>query len=104
MGKGKHKKKTYVVTSAQALAKPNNKFLDSLESYVDKMHAELIVLPMIGNSASEDYVPENFHRRILEYGLLHETKPLNENIGIEQFNVRPYQIDPITGLQRFAQR
>lgn len=104
MGKDKHKKKTYVITSAQALAKPNHEFLDSLESYVDKMHAELIVLPMIGNSASQDYVPKNFHSRILEYGLLYETKPLNENIGIEQFNVRPYQIDPITGLQRFAQR
>lgn len=104
MGKGKYKKKTYVITSAQALAKPNNYFLDSLESYVDKIHAELIILPMIGNSASEDYIPENFHKRILDYGLLYQTKPLNENIGIEQFNVRPYQIDPITGLQRFAQR
>jgi hypothetical protein len=104
MGKGKYKKKTYVITSAQALAKPNNHFLDSLESYVDKMHAELIVLPMIGNSAAEDYVSENFHKRIQEYGLLYDAKPLNDNIGIEQFNVRPYQIDPITGLQRFAQR
>jgi len=104
MGDVKHKKKTYVITSAQALAKPNDQFLDSLESYIDKMHAELIILPMIGSSASEDYVPENFHERILEYGLLYERKPLNENIGIEQFNVRPYQIDPITGLQRFAQR
>ncbi|MFP4400350.1 MAG: hypothetical protein ACLFPQ_00560, partial [Candidatus Woesearchaeota archaeon] len=106
MGKGKHKKKTYVITSAQALAKPNNCFLDSLESYVDKMHAELIVLPMIGNSArkEQDYLPENFHKRIQEYGLLYKAKPLNDNIGIEQFNVRPYQIDPVTGLQRFAQR
>jgi hypothetical protein len=104
MGKEKHRKKTYVITSAQALAKPNNHFLDSLESYVDKMHAELIVLPMIGNSAAEDYVPENFHRRIQGYGLLYAAKPLNDNIGVEQFNVRPYQIDPITGLQRFAQR
>lgn len=104
MVKSKHKKKTYVITSAQSLARPNNSFLDSLESYVDKMHAELIILPMIGKSASEDYVPENFHKRILEYGLLYDTKSLNDNIGIEQFNVRPYQIDPITGLQRFAQR
>jgi len=104
MGKSKHEKKTYVITSAQAFAKPNNQFLDSLETYIDKMHAELIVLPMIGNSASQDYIPQNFHERILEYGLQYDSKSLNNNIGIEQFNVRPYQVDPITGLQRFAQR
>jgi hypothetical protein len=96
--------KTFVITSAQACAKPNNEFLDSLESYVDKIHAELIVLPMIGNSAKQDYLIDNFHERIAEYGLLYDSISINENIGIEQFNVRPYQIDPVTGLQRFAQR
>jgi hypothetical protein len=99
-----NKQKTYVVTSAQAFAKPNNEFLDSLENYVDKMHAELIVLPMIGNSAREDYFLRYFHPRIQDYGLEYGSIALNENIGIEQFNVRPYQIDPITGLERFAQR
>jgi len=100
----KNDKTTYVITSAQAFAKPNNEFLNSLENYVEKADAKLIVLPMIGNAAKEDYQLENFHSRIKAYGLEYGIRELNENIGIEQFNVRPYQIDPLTGLQRFAQR
>jgi hypothetical protein len=100
----KYEKKIYVITSAQAFAKPNHAFLDSLENYVDNIDAELIMLPMIGMSAKEDYEPNNFHSRIKNYGLEFNARVLNENIGVEQFNVRPYQIDPITGLQRFAQR
>jgi hypothetical protein len=100
----KNHKKTFVITSAQAFAKPNNDFLDSLESYVREHDAELKVLPMIGNCAKEDYVFENFHQRIQEYGLEYGKPVLNSNIGIEQFDVRPYQVDPITGLARFAQR
>jgi hypothetical protein len=100
----KNDKKTYVITSAQACARPNHEFLNSLENYVDKINAELIVLPMIGMSAKEDNVTENFHARIQSYGLERGIKDLNENLGIAQFNVRPYQIDPITGLQRFVQR
>ncbi|MEM4755765.1 MAG: hypothetical protein QW594_01390 [Candidatus Woesearchaeota archaeon] len=107
MGRSRTKEqqnKCYVITSAQAFAKPNHLFLDSLENYVETLHAELLLLPMIGKKAKEDYQQEHFHERIQEYGLLYDPKPLNENIGIEQFNVRPYQIDPITGLERFAQR
>lgn len=97
-------RKNYIITSAQAFAKPNHKFLDTLENYVERAEAELIVLPMIGSSASEDLVEKNFDKRVRDYGLLYDSITLNENIGIEQFNVRPYQIDPITGLQRFVQR
>lgn len=93
-----------VITSAQAFATPNHKFLDSLENYVNIHNAELIVLPLIGNSAQEDYHPSNFSKRIQEYDLEYGSRKLNKNIGIDQFNVRPYQVDPITGLQRFAQR
>lgn len=103
---GKYSTKTYIITSAQALARPNNEFLGSLENCVEKLEGELIVLPMIGNSAKpkQDYDFRNFCSRIKEYGLQYLKKDFNNNIGIEQFNVRPYQIDPITGLQRFAQR
>ena len=94
----------HVITSAQAFAKPNKKFVRNLEALVDDKDAELAVLPMIGNSAREDHVPENFHPDVAKLGLDYSSRDLNKNIGIEQFNVRPYQVDPITGLRRFAQR
>ncbi len=56
-------KDTYVITSAQALARPNDKFLDSLENLAKRLDAELIVLPMIGNAAREDYDFGNFFSR-----------------------------------------
>ena len=100
----KNKKQTYVVTAAQAFAEPNHRFLNALEQYVTEHDAELVVLPMIGHSAREDWDPANFHDRFREYGLEYDRVTLNRNVGIAQFNVRPYQIDPITGLQRFVQR
>lgn len=96
--------KNYVITSAQAKAHINHKFMDSLENYCKQNDSELIVLPMIGNAARQDYLLENFHNRVRGLSPLYEPKSLNNNIGIEQFNIRPYQIDPITGLNRFAQR
>lgn len=94
--------KTVVITSAQSYATPNSDFLDSLKEYEQTNSAHTIVLPMIGKNASEDLegIDETFKDYDVEYG----KRRLNRHIGIEQFHVRPYQIDPITGLQRFAQR
>lgn len=90
-------KGTYIITSAQAQAKPHTKFLKSLEEYSP---LELIILPMIGKDAKEDLDQLHPSFSNVEYGV----RKLNENIQIEQFNIRPYQIDPIVGLNRFAQR
>jgi len=94
----------FVVTSAQAMAKPNMKFLKSLEHYCNMNNADLIVLPMIGKDAKQDSIDSNFHPKILELGLTRDVYKLNKNIGVDHFNLRPQQVDPITGLQRFAQR
>ena len=93
--------KRYVVSSAQAFASPHSQLWRGLQNYAKKAKAEIIILPMIGKSASEDW--DHIHRTFkpyLEYG----RRSLNSNIKIEQFNIRPYQIDPITGLSRFAQQ
>lgn len=94
----------YVITAAQACAVPNHNFLTGLESYAEQKNGELTILPMIGKSAAEDWTEENFHRRIREHGLEYNQFRINNNIQIEQFNVRPYAIEPLTGLNRFAQR
>ena len=58
---------------------------------------------MIGNSAKEDV--DKLHRLFKDHYDIEEGKrKLNNNIQVEQFNVRPYQIDPLVGLNRFAQR
>jgi hypothetical protein len=92
----------YIITSAQAMARPNNKFIKSLEGYCDMNQANLLILPMIGKSASEDL--DQLHDRFKDFEVVYDKPKLNSNIQIEQFNVRPYQIDPITGLNRFAQK
>lgn len=94
-------KKVYVITSAQAHASPHTKFWEGLKAYAEKREAELIVLPMIGNSAKQDWT--EVHPKFKDY-LEYGRRNLNSNIRIEQFNVRPYQIDPLTGLDRFAQQ
>ena len=92
----------YLITSAQACASPHSHFIEGLEHYCSNEDAELIILPMIGQSAREDLDQLNpvFRNFDVEYG----ERKLNSNIQIKQFNIRPYQIDPITGLSRFAQR
>lgn len=93
--------KRYCITSAQAYASPHSKFWAGLQHYAKKMRAEIIVLPMIGQSAKEDW--DKIHPRLANY-VEYGKRKLNSNIKIEQFNIRPYQIDPITGLSRFAQQ
>lgn len=91
----------YLIVSAQACARPNKNFLESIKRY-RRGGAKLIILPMIGQNAKEDVdlLDRAFDKMDIEHG----SRKLNENIGIDQFNVRPYQIDPATGLQRFTQR
>jgi len=67
----------YVITSAQAKASPHGNFLKGLENYVSHNDGELIILPMIGQSAKEDV--DQIHHTLedrLEYG----TRKLNSNV------------------------
>jgi hypothetical protein len=97
--------KKYLITSSQAQASPHSHFWEGLMHYSKRNKAQIIILPMIGRSAvkDQDWQEGNIneiYRPYLEYKRLH----LNSNLYIEQFNVRPYQVDPITGLARFAQQ
>ncbi len=94
--------KNYVITSAQASISEHKNLIQGIETYAKQHDSEIIILPMIGKDAKQDLTDLNpvFQNYHVENGIL----KLNNNIKIEQFNIRPYQIDPITGLQRFAQR
>ena len=45
----------YVISAAQAFSSPHKNFLNGLEQYASDNNAEIIILPMIGNSASQDW-------------------------------------------------
>ena len=93
--------KVFVVTAAQSYASPHAHFWAGLLAYAKRRSAEIIVLPMIGKSSKEDW--DAIHPLFAEY-LEYGKRSLNSNVKIEQFNIRPYQVDPVTGLDRFAQR
>ena len=89
-----------LITAAQAAARPNERLLESMETYVDTRAARLIILPMIGQDARQDWTDQ--HPSVQEHEVEYGTRKLNERVQIEQFHVRPYQIDPVVGLRRFA--
>lgn len=93
--------KRYIITSAQACSNPLSNFWLGLKNYSKLNNAQIIVLPMIGISAREDWdkiVPE------LQPFLLKTDKRLNSNLYIRQSHVQPQNIDPATSQERFAQR
>ena len=93
--------KTYIITSCQSCASPHSFFWKGILHYAKLKKAEIIILPLIGQDAKQDWdAVHPMFEKYLEYG----RRTLNSNIKIEQFNIRPYQIDPCTGLQRFAQQ
>jgi len=92
----------HLITSAQANAKPNTNLLRSMESYVAERAGGLIILPMIGQNAKEDWT--DLHPTFADMDLEYGTRKLNEHIAIEQHHIRPYQVDPVQGLNRFVQR
>lgn len=93
----------YLITSAQAMARPNEEFLKAIRRYNRETGAELVILPMTGQSAKEDW--EYLDDKLFKAGdVEYRKRRLNNNIEIDQFHLRPQMIDPTTGLLRFAQR
>ena len=92
--------KTYVIATAQYNSSANKQLLSSMDKYCITNNAEIIILPTTGKSISEDQIlsPE------LEiYKVINKDYNLNNNLRIKDFGVRPQQINPLTGLERFAQ-
>lgn len=92
----------HLITSAQANARPNERLLESMETYVAERAGSLVVLPMIGRDASEDW--RELHPSFDDMDVEYSNRKLNDRIQIGQFHIKPQAIDPTTGLQRFAQR
>lgn len=76
--------------------------LQAMENYASRHGAEIIVLPTFGKEGKEDWT--QIHQSLHKYHIPYSDMPLNKNIVVRQFNVRPQAIDPSTGLERFVQQ
>jgi hypothetical protein len=101
-------KKRLVITSAIAGANVHAGFLASMKNYCKKNNAELIVLPVFGNTywkgsngcTSLEYLDPVLSNENIHSGYL----KLNNNISISSVALSPSQVDPITGFGRVGQR
>lgn len=91
--------KNYVITAAQRGARINQEFLTNLDLYAQTIKAEVIVLPMSGKSVTEETLAEGLET----YRTITSDTVLNRNVRISNFEVKPQQINPLTGVDRFAQ-
>jgi hypothetical protein len=92
--------KRYIITTAQYNAGVNDKLLRSMDRYAEEMNAEMIVLPTTGLNIREEQLLDD---KLAEYTTLTKDFSINKNLKIKDFGVRPQQINPLTGLERFAQ-
>lgn len=90
----------YIITSAQKGAKVNNQFYDNLLAYCDYRKAELLVLPMSGRSVDDDRLATTLEEG--EGRIITKDLRLNSNIMISNWDIRPQQLLPLTGLARFS--
>ena len=91
---------TYVIGTAQYNTGANKQLLKSLETYQAVNDAKILVLPTVGQSSTEE---ERLAKEFNHYEVIKNTYNINKNLKIKDFGVRPQQINPLTGLERFAQ-
>jgi len=89
----------YVVTSAQKGVGYNKNLLNNIDKYCKDHDAELIILPMAGKSITE----EEIHRDLQIRTVVEQDYNINKNIKIKNHHITPQQINPLTGIERFAQ-
>lgn len=90
----------YIITTAQYNAGVNKNLLKNMEKYAQINDAEIIILPTVGKNVTEDPI---LHPDLQQYRIIDSEYSLNNSVRIKDFGVRAQQINPLTGLERFAQ-
>lgn len=90
----------YIITTAQYNAGINKQLLENLEKYSLINNAEIIILPTTGKNITEEQI---LHKELRQYKTITSTYNINDSLRIKDFGARPQQINPLTGLERFAQ-
>ena len=92
--------KKYLITSAQLEAQPNYEFLKNLELYAQRHDAQIVVLPLAGTTVYDTVIHEDLQKYVLNTS---RDYPLNQSLKISNYEIKPQQINPLTGIKRFAQ-
>jgi hypothetical protein len=92
------KYKRFVITTAVSHHAVNKSFLDSLKSYCKINKAKLLIL--IAANDLSGFVDETLINESIVYG--DKDIQLNNNLFISTIKILPKQINPTTGLQRYA--
>jgi hypothetical protein len=92
--------KTYIITTAQYNSGVNKELLRNIEKYASVNNGKILVLPTTGKNITEE---EILAKELQQYSLISKDYNINKSLRIRDFGVRPQQINPLTGLERFAQ-
>ena len=90
----------YIITTAQYNAPVNNELLINMEKYAKDNGAEILILPTTGKNITED---ELLASSLRVHQQITRDYNINDSLRIRDFGARPQQINPLTGLERFAQ-
>ena len=94
--------KNYVITTAQYNAPVNKEFYKNIKKYCLDNEAQLIVIPTVGKNITEEQIIHPTLAGDTDIQFLNNYK-INNTLRIKDFGVRSQQINPLTGLERFAQ-
>ncbi len=92
----------YVITTAQYNAPVNKELYNSIKKYCTVNNAQLIILSTSGRNITEDQIINHLLEEDSEIQFW-DNKKINNNLKVKDFGVRPQAINPLTGLERFAQ-
>lgn len=95
-------KSNFIITGAQYAARPNHHFLQSLETLAQERDADILILPLRGKTLDEEH-EIGMDGRLLKYENVSGKRKINNKIRIGDYEVRPNQRNPLTGLSGFAQ-
>lgn len=92
--------KKYIITTAQYNAGVNKQLLINMEKYSKINNAEIIILPAVGKNITEEQI---MSKDLVQYRQISTEWKINNSLKIKDFGARMQQINPLTGLERFAQ-
>lgn len=93
------KKEIYVITTAQYNAGVPKNLLRNIKVYERINEAEVLIVPTTGKNVTDEQV---LHPELQQYKIIDKDYSINNSLKIKDFGARPQQINPLTGLERFA--
>ena len=90
-----------IITSAQFEARPNKELVRNIDAYVQRHDARVVVLPIRGKSVVDEVLHPDLQSRA-DYEFVTKDYKINDSLRISNYEIRPQQINPLTGIKRFA--